>query len=200
MATKILRLDTSVFGEQGSSSRLNKAVTEKLEQLYGQVQVRIRDLARDPLPHFSAAVIAALGTAPEARTQEQTELTALADELIEELFAADVLIVAAPMYNFGIPSTLKVWIDYVARAGVTFRYTAAGAEGLVKGKTLYLVTTSGGMHKGQETDGVVPYLQTYFRFLGITDIRTLCAEGLAMAQKDEQFTAALASIDQLVTA
>lgn len=200
MTTKILRLDTSVFSEQGSSSRLNHAVTEKLEHLFGQVEVCHRDLAREPLPHFSADVITALNTSAEERTDEQTRLKALADELIDELFAADILVVAAPMYNFGIPSTLKAWIDYVARAGVTFRYTAEGPEGLVKGKTLYLVTTRGGIHKDQETDSEIPFLQTYFRFLGITDIRTIYAEGLAMARKDEQFAAALASVDQLVAA
>lgn len=200
MATKILRLDTSVFSEQGSSTRLNQALTEKLEQTYGEVEVRHRDLAREPLPHFSAEVITALQTEVEALSPAQAKLRALADELIEELFAADILVVAAPMYNFGIPSTLKAWIDYVARAGVTFRYTSNGPEGLVKGKTLYLVTTRGGIHRDQDTDSEIPFLHTYFRFLGITDIRTLYAEGLGMAKKDEQFTAALASIDKLVAA
>lgn len=200
MATKILRLDTSVFSEQGSSTRLNQALTEKLEQTYGEVEVRHRDLAREPLPHFSAEVITALQTEVEALSPAQAKLRALADELIEELFAADILVVAAPMYNFGIPSTLKAWIDYVARAGVTFRYTSNGPEGLVKGKTLYLVTTRGGIHRDQDTDSEIPFLHTYFRFLGITDIRTLYAEGLGMAKKDEHFTAALASIDKLVAA
>ncbi len=200
MATKILRLDTSVFSEQGSSSRLNQALTEKLSRIYGDVEIRHRDLAREPLPHFSAKVIGAIQTAADARTSEQTKLAALADELIAELFAADIVVIAAPMYNFGIPSTLKAWIDYVARAGVTFRYTADGPEGLVKGKTIYLVTTRGGVHKDQQTDCEIPYLQTYFNFLGITDIRTIYAEGLGMSNKDEQFAAALASIDELVAA
>jgi FMN-dependent NADH-azoreductase len=200
MPTKILRLDTSVFSEHGSSTRLSDALTKKLEGIYGEVSVVHRDLAREPLPHFSAEVITALQAEGHARTSAQIKLKGLADELIEELFAADILVVAAPMYNFGIPSTLKAWIDYVARAGVTFRYTSNGSEGLVKGKTLYLVTTRGGVHKGQETDGTIPFLQTYFRFLGITDIRTLYAEGLGMAKKEEQFAAALASIDELVAA
>lgn len=200
MTTKILRLDTSLFSEQGSSTRLNQALTDKLVQLYGEVEVWHRDLAREPLPHFSGDVISALQTEAEYRTESQAQLKALADELIAELLAADILVVAAPMYNFGIPSTLKAWIDYVARAGVTFRYTSNGPEGLVKGKTLYLVTTRGGIHKDQETDSEIPFLQTYFRFLGITDIRTVYAEGLGMSQKEEQFNAALASIDSLVAA
>lgn len=200
MTTRILRLDTSVFGESGSSTRLSDALTAKLRSLYGEVEVVHRDLASEPLPHFSIDVINALQSEERARTPEHVKVKALADTLIEELLAADILVVAAPMYNFGIPSTLKAWIDYVARAGVTFRYTSAGSEGLVKGKTLFLVTTRGGIHKGQETDGAVPFLQTYFRFLGITDIRTLYAEGLAMAEKEEQFAAALASIDHLVAA
>lgn len=200
MAKKILRLDTSVFSESGSSSKLNRALIEKLTRLHGDIEVLHRDLARTPLPHFSAEIIEAISTASEQRSPEQTQLANMADELIAELFAADILVVAAPMYNFGVPSTLKAWIDYVARAGVTFRYTEKGAEGLVKGKVLYLVTTRGGIHKGLKSDSEVPFLQTYFEFLGITDIRTLYAEGLNMSQGKEQFAAALAEIDRLVAA
>jgi len=200
MTTRILRLDTSVFSDQGASSKLNEALIERLGQIYGEVEIRHRDLAREPLPHFSADVIAALQTAADNRTADQIKLAGLADELIAELFAADIVVIAAPMYNFGIPSTLKAWIDFVARAGVTFRYTSSGPEGLVKDKTVYLVTTRGGVHRDQQTDSEIPFLKTYFRFLGITDIRTLYAEGLGMAKKDEQFAAALAAIDELVAA
>ncbi len=200
MATKILRLDTSVFSEQGSSSRLNHALVERLGQIRGDVEIRHRDLAKKPLPHFSADVITALVTKAEARTAEQAQLAQLADTLIDELLATDILVVAAPMYNFGIPSTLKSWIDFVARAGVTFRYTEQGPEGLVKGKTVYVVTTRGGVHKEQAADTEVPFLRTYFEFLGITDIRTLYAEGLNMGKREEHFAEALANIDQLVAA
>lgn len=200
MTTKILRLDTSLFSEQGSSSRLNQALIEKLTRVHGEVEVTHRDLARDPLPHFSAEVIAAISAKPEARTSEQAQLARLADQLIAELQGADVVVVAAPMYNFGIPSTLKAWIDYVARAGVTFRYTSEGPEGLVTGKTLYVVTTRGGVHRDQRTDTEVPHLHTYFQFLGFSDIRTLYAEGLNMSGREQQFAEALANIDQLVAA
>lgn len=200
MTTKILRIDTSLFGEQGSSSRLNQALIEKLSQTQGNVEIVHRDLAREPLPHFSAEAITAIGTNPEVRTSEQAQLATLADKLIAELQAADIVVVAAPMYNFGVPSTLKAWIDYVARAGVTFRYTSQGPEGLVTGKTLYVVTTRGGVHRDQRTDTEVPHLHTYFQFLGFTDIRTLYAEGLNMGQRDSQFAEALANIDQLVAA
>jgi len=200
MTTKILRIDTSLFGEQGSSSRLNQALIEKLSQTQGNVEIVHRDLAREPLPHFSAEAITAISTNPEARTPQQAQLAQLADQLIAELQAADIVVVAAPMYNFGVPSTLKAWIDYVARAGVTFRYTSQGPEGLVTGKTLYVVTTRGGVHRDQRTDSEVPHLHTYFQFLGFTDIRTLYAEGLNMGQRDSQFAEALANIDQLVAA
>lgn len=200
MTTKILRLDTSVFSEDGSSSKLNRALVETLSRVYGDVHIRHRDLARNPLPHFSQDVLRAIGSAPEQRSEEDSRLAGLANELIAELFEADILVVAAPMYNFGIPSTLKAWIDYVARAGVTFRYTDKGPEGLVKGKTVYLVTTRGGMHKGQQTDSEVPFLQTYFNFIGITDIRTLYAEGLSLSHKEQNFAAALAAIDDLIAA
>lgn len=200
MTTKILRIDTSLFGEQGSSSRLNQALIEKLSQTQGNVEIVHRDLAREPLPHFSAEAITAISTNPEVRTPEQAQLAKLADQLIAELQAADIVVVAAPMYNFGVPSTLKAWIDYVARAGVTFRYTSQGPEGLLTGKTLYVVTTRGGVHRDQRTDTEVPHLHTYFQFLGFTDIRTLYAEGLNMGQRDRQFAEALANIDQLVAA
>jgi len=200
MTIKILRIDTSLFGEQGSSSRLNQALIEKLTQLNDEVEIVRRDLARDPLPHFSAEVIASLAANPEERSSEQIRLVQLADQLIAELQAADIVLVAAPMYNFGVPSTLKAWIDYVARAGVTFRYTSQGAEGLVTGKTLYVVTTRGGVHRNQQSDSEVPHLHTYFQFLGFTDIRTLYAEGLNMGQREQQFAEALANIDQLVAA
>lgn len=200
MTTKILRIDTSVFSEQGSSSRLNQALIEKLGQVHGDIEIIHRDLARHPLPHFSAEVMTALNTKPVERSSAQAGLAQLADELIAELFAADIVVVAAPMYNFGVPSTLKAWIDYVARAGVTFRYTENGPEGLVKGKTVYVVTTRGGVHKDQSSDSEIPFLRTYFQFLGITDIRTLYAEGLNMGKREQQFAEALASIDQLVAA
>lgn len=198
--TKILQLETSVFGENGVSSRLSRTLIEKLAQIYGDVEIIRRALASEPLPHFSAEVITALNTPAEQRSEEQARLAQLADDLIAELFAADILVIAAPMYNFGIPSTLKAWVDYVARAGVTFRYTEKGAEGLVTGKTLYLVTTRGGIHKGLKTDGAVPFLQTYFEFLGFTDIRTLYAEGLNMSGREEQFAIALADIERLIAA
>lgn len=200
MTTRILRLDTSLFSEQGSSSRLNQALIEKLTQVHGELEIVHRDLARDPLPHFSAEVIDALTARSEARSAEQVRLARLADDLVEELRAADIILVGAPMYNFGIPSTLKAWIDFVARAGVTFRYTERGPEGLVKGKTVYVVTTRGGVHRDRQTDSEVPHLHTYFRFLGITDIRTLYAEGLNMGERDRHFAEALASIDHLVAA
>jgi FMN-dependent NADH-azoreductase len=200
MTTKILRLDTSLFSEQGSSSRLNQALIEKLAGVHQDVEIVHRDLAREPLPHFSAEVIAAISAKPGERTPQQAQLAQLADQLIIELQAADIVVVAAPMYNFGIPSTLKAWIDYVARAGVTFRYTSEGPEGLVRGKTLYVVTTRGGVHRDQKSDTEVPHLHTYFRFLGFSDIRTLYAEGLNMGQRDQQFADALANIGALVAA
>lgn len=200
MSIKILRIDTSLFSEQGASSRLNQALIDKLTERHGSAEIVHRDLGRDPLPHFTAEVITALGLDPTARTPQQTALVQLADTLIAELQAADVVVVAAPMYNFGIPSTLKAWIDYVARAGVTFRYTSQGPEGLVTGKTLYVVTTRGGVHRDQKTDTGVPHLHTYFQFLGFADIRTLYAEGLNMGQRDQQLAAALSAIDTLVAA
>lgn len=202
MALRILRLDTSLFGEQGASSQLNELVVEQLMQTHGAVEVTQRDFARHPLPHFTAQTITALNTAPEQRMPEQQHIVELADTLIAELQAADVLIIAAPMYNFSVPSTLKAWVDHVARAGVTFRYTQNGPEGLVGDKPVYVVTTRGGIHKDEPSDGAIPFLHTYLNFLGLRDIRVIYAEGLNLGgdKRIESLAHAKTAIEQLVAA
>lgn len=200
MSTKILRIDSSIFSDQGVSQRMTQAIVEQLGRVHGDISLVHRDLAKAPLPHFSAEVIAALSASADTRTAEQQALVALADQLINELLEADVLVLAAPMYNFGIPSTLKSWIDFVARAGVTFRYTESGPEGLVKGKVAYIATARGGIYQGQTSDLQVPYLKTYLGFLGIDDVRVVYAEGLNMGQADQSMAKALADIQQTVAA
>jgi len=109
----------------------------------------------------------------------------LDDALIAEIQAADVVVLGVPMYNFGVSSQLKNWIDAIARARVTFQYTEKGPEGLLKGKTVYAILTRGGVHRDQPSDTVVPYLKTMFGFLGMTDVRFIFAEGLAMGPEAE---------------
>lgn len=190
MSTNVLRIDASMFGEQGVSYQLNDQLIAKLQANYGELNLVQRNLAEQALPHFDAVYVQALSTEVAQRSPEQTRIVAEADALIQEVQEADILVVAAPMYNFGIPSQLKAWLDYIARAGTTFRYTENGPEGLIKNKTLYLVTTRGGQYRNTAADSEVPHLQTYFSFLGFEDIRVIYAEGLNMGLKDQGLASA----------
>jgi FMN-dependent NADH-azoreductase len=142
--------------------------------------VTYRDLAADAISHFSAATLVAAGTTAELRNAAQQHEAELSAQALAEFLAADAVVVAAPMYNFTIPTQLKAWIDRIAVAGQTFRYTEAGPEGLCGNKKVVIVSTSGGLHLGQAT-GVAheEYLKVMFGFLGITDIEFVRAHGLA---------------------
>ncbi|MFA5495788.1 MAG: NAD(P)H-dependent oxidoreductase [Porticoccaceae bacterium] len=182
MTTQVLRLDTSLFGDQGASSQLSDTLIEHLQASHGELSVTRRNLAVDSLPYFGMEVITALATDPVALSGAQRALVALADQLIEEVQNADILVVAAPMYNFTVPSTLKTWMDYVARAGVTFKYTETGVVGLLGAKKVYVVASRGGIHRDAPSDAVVPLLRNYFALLG-TDIDVIYAEGLNMGDE-----------------
>jgi FMN-dependent NADH-azoreductase len=144
------------------------------------VEVTYRDLANEGINHFSGATLAALGTPAELRDAAQQREADLSEATLAEFLAADAVVLAAPMYNFTIPSQLKAWIDRIAVAGQTFRYTEAGPEGLCGNKKVIIVSTSGGLHVGQAT-GVAheEYLKVMLGFLGITDIEFVRAHGLA---------------------
>src|SRR5476651_2180289 len=142
-------------------------------------QVTVRDLAADPIPVLDGELVGALRPSDAALTPRQEEALALSNTLIEELQAHDVIVIAAPMYNFNIPTQLKNYFDLVARAGVTFKYTEKGPEGLVKGKQVIVLTSRGGIHKDTPTDLVAPYLSLSLGFLVITDVEFIFAEGIA---------------------
>ena len=124
------------------------------------------------------------------------------DALIAEMKAADVIVLGVPMYNFGVPAQLKNWIDAISRAGVTFRYTEKGPEGLLKGKNVYVALTRGGKYRNTPADTQVPYLQTVLAFLGMTDVHFVYAEGLAMGPDAERTAIASAyeEIEEAVAA
>jgi FMN-dependent NADH-azoreductase len=188
----VLQLTTSLFGEQGQSSRLASEFSNALAEAGGGQVVR-RDLAHDPLPHLTAERFTAFGTPASQRTLEQQRVVAESDALIDELRRADVLVIGLPMYNFGVPSTLKAYFDHVARAGVTFRYTADGPEGLLTGKKAYVFATRGGKHAGTATDLQTGFVRQFLGFLGIRDVEFIYAEGLALGeQQREQALAAAA--------
>ncbi len=166
---------------QGSVSTL--LANEVVQGLVGRnpgAQTVVHDLSAQPLPPMDEATLGALFTPADQRTDAQKARVAVSDQLIAELMAADVIVLAAPMINFGVSSQLKNWIDGVARAGVTFRYGANGPEGMVQGKKVIVVSSRGGVHRGQPTDNVVPYLKVTLGFLGMTDVDFVYAEGLNM--------------------
>ena len=193
----VLQINTSLFGEHGQSSRLAASL---VEQLLGPNDRLIqRDLAVDPVPHLTAQRFSAFTTAEAERTAEQREVAAYSDRLIDELRAADVVVLGLPMYNFGVPSSLKAYFDHVARAGVTFRYTAQGPQSLLTGKKGYVLATRGGFYRGTSRDSQSSYVRDFFAFLGIDDVEFIYAEGLGVSpdKRDTALDAANSSIAQL---
>ncbi len=188
----VLQLTTSLFGEQGQSSRLATEFSHALAEAGGGTVVR-RDLAQDPLPHLTAERFTAFGTPASQRTPGQQRLAAESDALIDELRRADVLVIGLPMYNFGVPSTLKAYFDHVARAGVTFRYTADGPVGLLTGKRAYVFATRGGKYAGTATDLQTGFVRQFLGFIGIRDVEFIYAEGLALGEQQREHSLAAAA-------
>jgi FMN-dependent NADH-azoreductase len=199
MSARILHINSSIFGDNGQSSQLSHYLVEQI-QAKQPSELTYRDLAAQPLPHLSAQTLQALMAAPAERTVDQQAIVAAADLLINELKDADILVLSAPMYNFGVPSVVKAWMDYVARAGVTFRYTDTGPVGLLDSKkVVYVVSARGGKHKGLASDGQTTFVNTFFNFLGLTDIRWVYAEGINMAgYKDDAIASAKSTIDAYI--
>ena len=193
--SNILYLTSSIRSDANSISRgLGQNIVDSLAAKIG-ASVITRDSAAGPLPFVSAERFAANLTPADERTPEQAKLAAIADTLIAELQAADTIVIASPMYNFGPPASLKAWADLVARAGTTFRYTATGPEGLLTGKKAYLAIVSGGTPMGSDIDFMSRWLIFFLGFLGITDVEMVAADGIMGADGEakiaaEQVTAA----------
>ncbi|MGR5108959.1 FMN-dependent NADH-azoreductase [Vibrio jasicida] len=173
--SRVLALKSSILGDYSQSNKLVEDFIKNVDQ----DKLTVRDLAANPLPVLDFSVATAL-RATEDLSQEQQTVVDLSDTLIEEIKAADTLVIAAPMYNFTIPTQLKNWIDLIARAGVTFKYTENGVQGLIEGKKAIVVTTRGGLHKDSPTDSMTSYLRTVLGFVGITDVEFVYAEALNM--------------------
>jgi FMN-dependent NADH-azoreductase len=181
--TTILQLTTSLFGQDSQSSRLADRFVQTLSKAdHGEASHRIirRDLSTQPVPHLTAESFQAFGTEPGQRTPEQHRLVAESDALVAELKSADVIVIGLPMYNFGVPSALKAYFDHVARAGVTFRYTAQGPVGLLTGKRAFILATRGGRYAGTPADLQSAYVRQFLGFIGIQDVEFIYAEGLAL--------------------
>lgn len=196
--TTILQINSSARPTGSRSSLLASELTARLAQATG-ARVVARDVAAEPVHPIDGEALAALGTPEAQRTPEQRALVASFDALVAELQAADTLVLAVPMYNFGVPVQLKAYIDAVARAGVTFRYTASGPEGLLKNKKVYVVLARGGLHQGRPSDTQTAYMSTWLGFLGMTDVEYVFAEGLDMGPEAlaSGLAAARAQIDGL---
>ncbi|MFZ7136120.1 FMN-dependent NADH-azoreductase [Avibacterium avium] len=193
--SKVLVLKSSILGDYSQTNQLADYLVSKLP---AGTEVVVRDLGANPLPHFDG--VAANALRGEPKTEQDKALLALSDELVAELKDADTIIINAPMYNFNIPTQLKSYIDFIARPRVTFQYTENGPEGLVKGKKAIVLASFGGVHQGQATDVITPYLKTFLAFIGIDDVDFVYVEGVGSgaevaAKSQEQ---ARAKVDTLI--
>ncbi len=180
----ILLIQSSPRGLESYSQKVARFIVGDLEERHPGANVVVRDLAQNPPPHVGQAFVGGISTGPEQRTPEQTKALALSDVLIDEVLAADVIVFAVPMHNFGPPSTLKAWIDHVVRIGRTVSYSQKGPEGMLKGKRVILVLARGGVYSdgaAKPLDFQEPYLRAILGFIGLTDIDVVRVEGAAMS-------------------
>ncbi|MBU1191382.1 MAG: NAD(P)H-dependent oxidoreductase [Gammaproteobacteria bacterium] len=193
---RVLSVDTSPRQSDSVSRRLSERLLDNLRAQHGNLTITRRDLDKAPLPFVNGDWITANFTAPEQRSAWQQKALAVSDRLVQELMDNDLLLIGVPLYNFGIPAALKAWVDMVARARLTFRYTDSGPEGLLKNKRAYLLIASGGVKAGSEMDFATQYMRHVLGFLGITDVTVIAADQI-MQRGDAALEQALAEIDGL---
>ncbi|UOR06418.1 NAD(P)H-dependent oxidoreductase [Hymenobacter aerilatus] len=182
---QILQIISSARGAESYSTQLSQGIIDKLLVAHPGSSVVIRNLAQTPFPHLEEAHLQAYFTPAESRSAEQQQAVHHSDEAIAEILAADVLVIGVPFYNFSVTSSLKSWLDHLTRAGITFRYTPTGPEGLITGKKVYLAVASGGIYSTgpmQPYDFATPYLRHMLGFLGMTDVVVARAEGLKIPE------------------
>lgn len=181
MTEKVLRIISSPRGEASMSIKLGNKIVEKIKEKYPDSIIKERNLARTLFPYLEEIHIGSFFTPTESHTIEQAEAIKHSDEAIAELQEADIIVIDAPMYNFSIPAVLKSYIDHIIRAGVTFRYSEKGPEGLLKNKKAYIASTSSGIYSEgayQAFDFAVPYMKSILGLIGITDVTVFRVEGL----------------------
>jgi FMN-dependent NADH-azoreductase len=182
----MLQINSSARSQGSHSTTIANELSARLLSTHTSAKLTVRDLAVTPQPTLDEAALQVLFTPAEQRTSDQAARVAIDDAVIAEIQAADVVVIGAPMYNFGVSAQLKNWMDAIARAQVTFKYTSQGPEGLLNGKKVYVVLTRGGVYRNTPTDSQVPFMTTFFGFLGMTDVEFIYAEGLAMGPEGEQ--------------
>jgi len=176
----LLHVKSSLFGDQGQSAQLAGSFISRWTQKNPESSVIERDLAADPVPHLDAFRMGALNTPQAERSEAQQAVVDLADQLLAEVKAADVIVIGLPMYNFSVPSQLKSWFDHLARAGVTFQYTETGVQGLIEDRPVYLISTRGGVYGDEGSNMQISYVKQLLSFMGLSNQQLVVAEGLAM--------------------
>jgi FMN-dependent NADH-azoreductase len=193
---RVLRVDSSARVEASITRQLADRVIDGLQKRVPDLTVTRRDVAQG-LPFVDADWVDANLTEPEARSAEQRLTLSASDALVAEVMDADVWVIATPIYNFGVPASLKAWVDQIARARLTFRYTGQGPQGLLTGKKVYILTATGGTEVGSSIDFATPWLKFVLGFLGITDIVVIAADrGMVRGKAAHQ--AATKRIDQVL--
>jgi FMN-dependent NADH-azoreductase len=198
--TTLLQINASINDDNGQSSQLANQFVAAFRARLPNAKIVVRNVATaDPVPHLNAERFGAFITKAEERSAEQHSVVAYSDKLIDELKQADVIVLGLPMYNFGVPSQLKAYFDHVARAGVTFKYTDKGPVGQLTGKKVYVFAARGGLYVGTPLDTQTSYVRDFLRFLGMTDVEFVYAEGLAISpqSKEEGLAKAVAEIARL---
>lgn len=181
---KILVLKSSILAGHSHTNKMADYFIGQWRKNHADDAITVRDLSANPVPVLDNEIISGMNVpAGGALTAHQLSANALQKELIDELFAHDVIVFTAPMYNFTIPTQLKTWLDFIASAGKTFRYTENGAEGLVLGKRAIVLTARGGFHRDQTSDLIVPFMKQFLGFIGINEVEFIFAEGVAMGEE-----------------
>jgi FMN-dependent NADH-azoreductase len=201
----ILYIKSSPRGPQSYSQKVAQSIVDELQTSHADAKVVVRNLAQNPPPHVGEAFVGAISSKPEERSADQTRALILSDTLIDELSAAEVIVMAVPMHNFGVPSTLKAWIDHVVRLGRTVSYSAKGPEGAFKGKRVILVLARGGVYSdgpAKPLDFQEPYLRAILGFIGLTDVEVVRVEGVAVSAigPDKAVASAMARSTEVLTA
>lgn len=185
--TTLLQIKASISHDQGLSSQLANNFVASYRQGHPDAKVLVREVASaEPVPHLNGERFGAFITKPEERSDAQHAVVAYSDALIDELKRADVVVIGLPMYNFGVPSQLKAYFDHIARAGVTFKYTATGPVGLLTGKKVYIFAARGGLYAGTALDTQTGYVRDFLAFLGMNDVQFVYAEGLAVSPESRE--------------
>jgi FMN-dependent NADH-azoreductase len=194
----ILHLISSIQDKESYSIKLGKAIVEKIQDKYPDSIVEELNLVDIQIPHLNPDALRTFFIPEDQLTEEDKESVRFSNQAVKQLFAANIIVIGAPLYNFTIPSSLKAWIDHITRAGITFGYGENGPIGMVTGKKVYVAMSSGGIYSegaGKANDFVVPYLKAFLGFLGMTDLTAFRAEGLKVpGVKETAFEKAIESI------